>query len=694
MNSTFSLRRVATLVAILGGFLMATAGSAAGLLRPADGSTPPLSIKQHHVQVTIEDGYAITEVEQLFHNPNDRDLTAWYSFPVPEHGSVAEFTVWIDGKPVVGEVLEKQRAREIHETEKAAGRETGLAEKDEYRSFDVQVHPVRAGQDTRIRLVYLQPASMDSGIGRYVYPLEDGGVDEQRMAFWTAQDTVEEQFSFQLQLRSGYPVDAVRVPGQAGALVTQQAAGLWAVQLDSGNAPLIAASEDNVSESATAPQQPLHSGPAARLDQDIVVYWRHPADLPGSVDAVAYKPVGAQRGSFMLTVTPGADLQPISDGSDWIFVLDTSGSMSGKLASLADGVGQALGRMRPNDRFRIITFGDRASDISKAYVPATTEQVQAYIQKVQNLQAGGGTNLHAGLKRALSTLDADRPTGIVLVTDGVANVGVTEQKAFLKLLQQHDVRLFTAIMGNSANRPLLEAMTEASNGFAVSVSNSDEIVGQILQASAKLTHQAMNEVRIEIDGVRTANLTPSRIGSLYRGEQLVVMGHYFGDGPATLRVHGKVNGRDVSYSTRIDFPEAAGRNPELERLWAYARVQELAQEIRNFGESRELREAIIDLGVEYSLVTDHTSMLVLRDEIFSQYGIDRRNASRRQLEKLAQAQRAQQAPVSNRADSAQPMFGNSPRPSTGTGGGALSPWWALLAILGRLLSGSPRSRTG
>ena len=213
-----------------------------------------------------------------------------------------------------------------------------------------------------------------------------------------------------------------------------------------------------------------------------------------------------------------------------------------------------------------------------------------------------------------------------------------------------------------------------------------------MQASAKLTHQAMNEVRIEIDGMRTANLTPSRIGSLYRGEQLVVMGHYFGDGPATLRVHGNVNGQDVSYSTRIDFPESAGRNPELERLWAYARVQELAQEIRNFGESGELRAAIIDLGVEYSLVTDHTSMLVLRDEMFSQYGIDRRNASRRELEKLAQAQRAQQAPVSNRADSAQPMFGNSPRPSTGTGGGALSPWWALLAILGRLLSGSPRSR--
>ena len=54
------------------------------------------------------------------------------------------------------------------------------------------------------------------------------------------------------------------------------------------------------------------------------------------------------------------------------------------------------------------------------------------------------------------------------------------------------------VMGNSANRPLLTAMTDASNGFAISVSNSDDIVGQILTATSKLTHQAMNDVHIDI----------------------------------------------------------------------------------------------------------------------------------------------------------------------------------------------------
>ena len=80
-------------------------GFAAGLLTPANGQLPSLKIKQHDVNVTIEAGYAMTEITQIFHNPHAQDLNALYSFPIPEKAAVAEFTLWIDGHPVTGEVL-------------------------------------------------------------------------------------------------------------------------------------------------------------------------------------------------------------------------------------------------------------------------------------------------------------------------------------------------------------------------------------------------------------------------------------------------------------------------------------------------------------------------------------------------------------------------------------------------------------
>ena len=657
-----------TLAAIAAWVLVGTT-NAAGLLTPTDGSLPPLAIKDHHVEVVIEDGYAITTVDQVFHNPHTQDLEAHYSFPVPEKGAVAEFTLWIDGKPVTGEVVEKQAAREIYEQEKAAGRDAGLTEKDAYRTFEVFVTPVLSNADTRVRLVYMQPAHVDTGIGRYVYPLEEGGVDEAKLAFWTANETVTDSFSFDLHIRSAYPVEAVRVPAQPGAKLTQVGEGEWRVELASGGSTGPVAQQAGDSE----PEAPGTVGgftqpgtPAYQLDKDLVVYWRHKAGLPGSVDLVAYKPNPEGRGSFMLVVTPGEDLKPIQEGRDWVFVLDISGSMQGKYATLSEGMQRALKKLRPEDRFRIVLFNKGSRELTSGFVNATPDQVRRYADAVSKVTPNSGTNMYSGLKRGLDLLDADRTTGLILVTDGVANVGEVRQKKFLELVERKDIRLFTLVMGNSANRPLLEAITRESGGFAISVSNSDDIVGQLLTATGKLTHEALHGVEVRIKGVKTGDLAPRRIGSLYRGQQLVLLGHYWGDGEASVTLSGQVSGQEKQYQTRFAFPATATENPEIERLWAFASIDDLNQQMDDFGEKPDIKQAVVDLGKEYGLVTDYTSMLVVSDETFARHGIARDNRARVTTEHAAQAHRAQRAAPSRRVDTQQPMYKKS-RPDHGSG---------------------------
>jgi Ca-activated chloride channel family protein len=653
-------------------------------LQPSDGSLPALEIKSHQVEVVIEDGYAITRVEQVFHNPHSNDLEAHYSFPVPERGSVAEFTLWIDGKPVTGEVMERQQARQVYEEEKAAGRDAGITEKDSYKTFDARVYPVRAGQDTRVRLVYLQPAQVDTGIGRYVYPLEEGGVDEEKLAFWTSNEKVTEKFSFTLQLRSAYPIDAVRMPNQPQALIQQQDSGQWQIELSNGSAGFnnaITGEDPEERQTNLAPSANLASSstPVFTLDKDLVVYWRHQEGLPGSVDLIAHKPEGKDRGTFMLVVTPGEDLKPIVEGKDWVFILDISGSMQVKYATLADGVQRALKKLRSEDRFRIVLFNDGTRELTAGFTQATPEAVAQYSQSVAAISPNNGTNLYAGLKLGLQSLDTDRTSALVLVTDGVANMGETEQRQFIDLIKTKDVRLFTFVMGNSANRPLLKAMTKASNGFAMSISNSDDIVGQLLAATAKVTHEALHGVRLDIEGVKTADLTPQQIGSLYRGQQLIMFGHYWGEGMADVQLKGRISGQSKVYQTRFAFPNVATENPEIERLWAYAYIQDISQKIDDFGEKPDLKQAVIDLGVEYSLVTDYTAMVVMQDDVFAQRGIQRHNQARLAVEHAAQQQRAQRPPVSRRVDTQEPMY-TSNRPSHSGGSGALDAWFLLLLI--------------
>lgn len=653
--------------------LAVTTTQAAGLMTPKNSHLPALDIKKHDVKVIIEDGYAITTVEQTFANPHSQDLEALYSFPVPEHGAVAEFTVWIDGKPVVGEVLEKKKARKIYEEEKQAGRDAGLTEKNEYKTFEISVSPVRAQQDTRVRLVYLQPAHIDTGVGRYVYPLEEGGVDEAQLQFWSSNDKVTEQFSFNLTVKSAYPVSAVRAPNQGQAGITQQSNGEWQVKFANHQVTSPTVNEGQASPAANTPAQ---ASAVYTLDKDIVVYWRLAENLPGSVDLVAHKPQANGKGTFMLTVTPGGDLAPIQSGSDWVFVLDTSGSMQGKYATLADAVEKSLKKMRLDDRFRIVTFNSYARELTSGYVNATPENISHWAQQVANVQPGNSTNMYDGIEKALNRIEADRATGIVLVTDGVANVGITEQKKFIELIKSKDIRLFTFIMGNSANQPLLSALTKASNGFAISVSNSDDIVGKILLATSKLTHKALHGVEVQIDGIKTADLTPETIGSLYRGQQLVIFGHYWGDGLADVKIKGKISGQPKTYQTQFGFPATATDNPEIERLWAYAKIEDLMAEMEDFGERADMKQAVIDIAGEYSLVTDYTSMIVLREESFTARNIERKNQQRVQTEQAAQQQRAQRPAQNRRVDTQRPMY-NKSRPGLGSGG-AFDLWMLLL----------------
>ncbi len=670
------MKSILTVLMVWGLTLSASFVNAAGLLQPRNTQLPGLSIKEHHVEVVIESGYVTTSIDQVFGNPHNQDLDALYSFPVPEKAAVGEFTYWIDGQPVIGEVVRKQKARKIYEQQKAVGQGVALVEKNAYKTFDISVSPVRANSDVRIRLVYVQAVHVDLGVGRYLYPLENGGVDEVALAFWSRNEAVSEKFSFNLRLKSGYPLDAMRLPKHPAANIQQVSPLEWDVSLVNDVQQREVLAGDSVKHDGQNTTSSISS--TIKLDQDIAVYWRLQEGLPGSVDMQTYREAGNVKGTFMMTLTPGDDLAPIYNGGDWIFVLDISGSMQGKYATLVEGVRQGLDKLRPEDRFRVVLFNNSATELSRGYLAATKPNVERMIASLSNHGPNGGTNLYEGMKKGLKGLDSDRSTAMILVTDGVANVGVTEKKGFLKLLERYDTRLFTFVMGNSANRPLLQSMTDISNGFAVSISNSDDIIGQLMLAVDKMTHQAFRDVSIHIDGGGVADITPEKLQTLYQGEQLVVMGHYFKPGNVTVTMKGKIGAGNKQYKTTIALPDIDETNPELERLWAFEKIEQLQNRIDYFGEDADISQAMVETALEYGLVTESTSMIVVREEVFQQQGITRNNKKRVEKEQNARKVRKQQQATSARVDSHQPMFS---RPRASGGGGSIS-GWLLFVMLG------------
>jgi Ca-activated chloride channel family protein len=668
----------------------------AGTLTSLAAGSAPMQIREHIVNVVIDNGFARTEVVQTFFNPNDKDLEAVYGFPVPTSASLAGITIWNRERTLNGEVIEAEEAKKIYAEERDSGNDAGLGEcsctkkKDgiQYNSYKFSVSPVRAQSEMKVRFVYYQPLTIDSGVGRYVYPLQDGGTDAAASAFWN-NSKVEQHFTVNVELRSGWPVDEVRTPGADDAKVTKLADGHYNVVVDRATGD---------------------------LSHDFVFYYRLAENLPGRVELMTYKPKGDQPGTFMLTVTPGGDLATIGDttasatapqsgmtyseaitvsstaGADYIFVLDASGSMLQKMPTLIRGVQQALAHFKSGDRFRIIVFDSRAFELTHGFVDANPQSVALWSEKLQQLHPPvGGTNVYEGLEAGLHAVEADRATSILLVTDGVTNEGIVDPREFYALLKKYDVRVFGFLMGNNGNWPLMRLIAETSGGFYDPVSNDSDIIGAILLAKSKIVSEALHDARLTIDGVKTFDRTDDVITKIYRGQQLVIFGRYEKGGQANVTLAAKMTGQDATYKTTFDFPDVSTEYPELERMWALAGIERVVmKENAGFASPEDAKESIQRLGLKYQLVTDYTSMIVLSDGDFEKRGIARTNRDRIAVESQARASRG--APSSNRVDAGRPMF-NGPA-HTIKGGGAVDPMLAVLALTAALVAPAARRLGG
>ncbi|MEZ5364031.1 MAG: hypothetical protein R2748_17250 [Bryobacterales bacterium] len=151
-----------------------------------------------------------------------------------------------------------------------------------------------------------------------------------------------------------------------------------------------------------------------------------------------------------------------------------------------------------------------------------------------------------------------------------------------------------------------------------------------------------------------------------------------------MTLTGRLTGEDKTYTTKFDFPEVDTENPEVERLWALAQIEEIEVR-RSIGDvdAGESQEAIRDLGLAYQLVTDETSMVVLSDQAFEQRWDQRALESRPRGAGMPPAERAAQpVAVSRRVDAQQPMFEGRKAPRVG--GGTIDPFSASLLGLIRL----------
>lgn len=190
-------------------------------------------------------------------------------------------------------------------------------------------------------------------------------------------------------------------------------------------------------------------------------------------------------------------------------VLDRSGSMQGdKLATAKRAALSVLDGLEERDQVAVSVFDDRIETVLPVSF-ATADTKERVRSQLARIQARANTALHEGWLLgckaiASDTPDTNRIARCFLLTDGLANVGVTDPEQIASeaagVLEHAGVGTSTFGVGLDYNEALLAPMAVAGGGQFHNLRTAEDIAHTFVGELGELLSVAAAKVRLELDG--------------------------------------------------------------------------------------------------------------------------------------------------------------------------------------------------
>ena len=300
-------------------------------------------------------------------------------------------------------------------------------------------------------------------------------------------------------------------------------------------------------------------------------------------------------------------------------------------------------RSGPDDRFEVITFNVAPNTLFNESRPANEENMKQAVAFLESQQALGGTVLRPALDTAYRYQDPDRTLNVVILSDGMTEQA--EQSELVRLIRQRPSgsRVFLHRRRQRGEPSAARAVGERGRrtGGVHFAGRRLRAPGRGLspQADAAGGEQPAADVcrrrRVRRRTAAAAESLSRRAAAHVRAVSTRRASTERDRSKATCK------GSRSSSRSRLELPAADDANPEIERMWAWQRVDQLLAAARERGETGSVVDEIVRLCEDYSIASEYASFIVLENDAeYQRWKIDRKNLSRLERDRAAQAARA------------------------------------------------------
>jgi Ca-activated chloride channel homolog len=205
--------------------------------------------------------------------------------------------------------------------------------------------------------------------------------------------------------------------------------------------------------------------------------------------------IGLQGKKISLDDTPPSNL---------VFLIDVSGSMNDqfKLPLLKQGLKILVNQLKPQDRVAIAVYAG-----SSGLVLPSTNDKNAILSALNNLEAGGSTNGGQGIRLAYKVAEenflANGNNRVILATDGDFNVGLQNDDELVRLIEQkRNSNVFLSVLGfgtGNLNDSMMEKLADKGNGNYAYIDSSEEARKALGQQVAGTLYTIAKDVKIQVE---------------------------------------------------------------------------------------------------------------------------------------------------------------------------------------------------
>ena len=570
-------------------------------------------LKHTDVQGEVSGAVARVTVTQEFSNSSEDKIEAVYVFPLPQNAAVDDMTMQVGERTIRGIIKEREEARRIYEAARQQGHVAALLDQERPNIFTQSVTNIEPGATVKVTISYVEVLKYEEGHYEFMFPMVVGpryipgdyGIGKQAGGW--APDTNQVPDASRITppvakpgTRSGHDI-SLTVKIDAGVPIQNLLSEQHKVSIErSGKSKAIVRLE-NQNE---LPNRDflLRYEPAAAKVSDAVLTHR---DDKGD-------------GYFTLILQPPArpqesDITP----KEIVFVLDTSGSMSGfPVEKGKQLINKMLTHLNANDTFNLITFSGDTAILFHEPVYPTEANIARARQFLDSRQGSGGTEMMKAIRAALDPSDAsDHLRVVCFITDGYVG---NDLEIVGEVKKHPNARVFSFGIGTSVNRFLLDKMAEVGRGEVEYVTLQESATPTADRLFERMRSPLLTDITVEWNGLPVKDIYPTLIPDVFSAKPVVLYGRYTGPASGTITVRGRRAGMPYEKEIKLDLPQVRKEHDVLGSLWARQKIDYLMAQDWNgmqVGNPKDdLKQQITDLGIEHRLMTQFTSFVAVEEQ--------------------------------------------------------------------------------